>query len=187
METVDDEFTDAAFDFMDRSAKSGKPFFTWLSTTRMHVYTHLKSESRYLAQPYSSDYDIYGSGMMELDKNVGRILKWLDDKKLNDNTIVIFTTDNGAMSAWWPDGGSTPFRGEKATTWEGGVRAPMLIRWPGRIKPGSVSNGIQSHLDVLPTLAAAAGNANAVEELKTSHKVHIDGVNNLDHWLGKAT
>ena len=187
METVDDEFTDAAFDFMDRSAKSGKPFFTWLSTTRMHVYTHLKSESRYLAQPYSSDYDIYGSGMMELDKNVGRILKWLDDKKLNDNTIVIFTTDNGAMSAWWPDGGSTPFRGEKATTWEGGVRAPMLIRWPGRIKPGSVSNGIQSHLDVLPTLAAAAGNANAVEELKTSHKVHIDGVNNLDHWLGKAS
>ncbi len=186
METVDDEFTDAAFDFMDRSAKSGKPFFTWLSTTRMHVYTHLKSESRYLAQPYSSDYDIYGSGMMELDKNVGRILKWLDDKKLSDNTIVIFTTDNGAMSAWWPDGGSTPFRGEKATTWEGGVRAPMLIRWPGRIKPGSVSNGIQSHLDVLPTLAAAAGNANAVEELKTSHKVHIDGVNNLDHWLGKA-
>lgn len=186
METVDDEFTDAAFDFMQRSGKSGQPFFVWLNTTRMHIYTHLRPESRYLAQPYSSDYDIYGSGMMELDQIVGRVLKWLDDNKLADDTIVIFTTDNGAMVAWWPDAGATPFRGEKATTWEGGVRVPMLIRWPGRIKPGSVSNGIQSHLDILPTLAAVAGDANVVAEMKKTRKVHLDGVNNLDHWLGKA-
>lgn len=186
MESIDEEFTAAALDFMDRSAQAGQPFFTWLNTTRMHVYTHLKPESRYLAQPYSSDYDIYGSGMMELDQNVGRILQWLEDKKLAGNTIVVFTTDNGAMSAWWPDGGSTPFRGEKATTWEGGVRVPMLIRWPGKIAPGSVSNGIQSHLDMFTTLAAAGGAHAVAKELEASHKVHIDGVNNLDHWRGKG-
>ncbi len=186
METVDGEFTDAAFDFMDRAAKSDKPFFVWLNTTRMHIYTHLGPESRYLAQPYSSDYDIYGSGMMELDQNIGRILEWLDSRKLAENTIVIFTTDNGAMVAWWPDAGATPFRGEKATTWEGGLRVPMLVRWPGKIKPGSVSNDIQSHLDLLPTLAAAAGNPNAVAELRRDQRVHLDGVNNLAHWLGKA-
>lgn len=186
METVDDEFNSRAIDFMQRSVNAGDPFFVWLNPTRMHIYTHLRPQRRDLATPYSSEFDIYGSGMMELDMMVGTVLKKLEDLGIAENTIVLFTTDNGAMADWYPDGGTTPFRGEKATTWEGGVRVPMLIRWPAKIPAGSVSNGIQDHTDIFTTLAAAAGVDEVHNKLKESHKVYIDGVNNLNHWLGKG-
>jgi arylsulfatase A-like enzyme len=186
METVDDEFTARSLAFMDQSVKDGKPFFVWHNPSRMHIYTHLREEHKKLAAPYTSEMDIYGSGMMELDMDVGRLLKKLDDLGVAENTIVIFTSDNGAMVAWFPDAGTTPFRGEKATTWEGGVRVPMLIRWPARIKGGKISNGIQTNEDIFTTLAAAAGEGDVVTKLKKSHKVQIDGVNNIAHWTGDA-
>jgi arylsulfatase len=186
METVDEEFLARTKDFIQRSAKANQPFFVWHNASRMHIYTHLKPASRKLAAPHSSELDIYGSGLMEHDGHVGELLKLLDDLKIADNTIVIYTTDNGAQVAWWPDGGNTPFRGEKATTWEGGVRVPILVRWPGRIPAGKVSNGIQTHEDLFTTLAAAAGADNVAARLRESHKVHIDGINNLAHWTGNA-
>lgn len=186
METVDDEFEAHAIDFMTRTTKAGQPFFVWYAPTRMHIYTHLRPEHRLLAADTSSSLDVFGSGMMELDMQVGHLLDTLKRLGVADNTIVIFTADNGAMSAWYPDGGTTPFRSEKATTWEGGVRVPMLIRWPAAIPPGKVSNSIQSNYDLFTTLAAAAGVDNVAEKLKASHKVHIDGVNNLAHWIGDA-
>jgi arylsulfatase len=124
--------------------------------------------------------------MMEHDMHVGKLLETLEQLQVADNTIVIYTTDNGAMASWWPDGGTTPFRSEKATTWEGGVRVPMLIRWPARIPAGTKSNGIQEHQDLFVTLAAAAGVPNIAEQLRESHRVHIDGVNNLEHWTAGA-
>ena len=186
METVDDEFLARTISFMEKSVKEGKPFFSWFNPTRMHIYTHLRPESRNLATPYSSEFDLYGSGMIELDNMVGKILNKLDEMGIAENTIIVFTTDNGAMADWYPDGGATPFRGEKATTWEGGVRVPMLVRWPARITAGKVSNGIQDHTDIFTTLAAAAGVENVTENLKESNKVYIDGVNNLAHWTGNT-
>lgn len=186
METVDEEFLKYTLDFIDRSNKEGKPFFAWFNPSRMHIYTHLKPENRYLAAPYSSEFDIYGSGMMELDNMVGRIMKKLTDLGIAENTIIVFTTDNGAMVDWHPDAGITPFRGEKATTWEGGVRVPLLIKWPAKIPARKVSNGIQDHCDLFTTLAAAAGITDVHNKLKQSHKVYIDGVNNLDHWTSNA-
>jgi arylsulfatase A-like enzyme len=186
METVDDEFLDRALQFMDKSTKEGKPFFTWFNPSRMHIYTHLKESSKNLATPYSSEFDLYGSGMIELDNMVKKLLKKLEDLGIADNTIVVFTTDNGAMVDWFPDGGATPFKGEKATTWEGGVRVPMLVRWPSKIAAGKVSNGIQDHTDLFTTLAAAAGVDGIAEKLKDSKKVYIDGVNNLSHWTNDA-
>jgi arylsulfatase len=186
MLTIDEDFTRRTIAFMRESAAAGKPFFAWYAPSRMHIYTHLKPESRYLAQPYSSAEDLYGSGLMEHDGYVGQLLRALDAMKAADNTIVLYTSDNGAMAAWWPDGGTTPFRSEKATTWEGGVRVPMLIRWPGRIPPGSVSNGIQSHMDLFTTLAAAAGVPDVAAKLLASHKVKIDGINNLATWTQGA-
>jgi arylsulfatase A-like enzyme len=186
MKTVDDEFIDRTVDFMSRSAKQQKPFLAWYAPTRMHIYTHLRPGREKLAAEHSSELDVYGSGVIEHDMQVGVLLKALDDLKIAENTIVIYTTDNGAMVSWWPDGGTTPFRSEKATTWEGGVRVPMLIRWPAKIAKGKVSNEIQEHLDIFTTLAAAAGKPKIAEELRASHKVHIDGVNNLEHWTGDA-
>ena len=182
MQTVDDEFLERSLSIIERGARENRPFFLWHNTTRMHIYTHLRPENRLLAQPHSSGDDLYGAGMMELDAHVGRILDRLEALGLRENTIVMFTADNGAMSAWWPDGGTTPFRGEKATTWEGGVRVPMLVRWPARIRPGSVSNGIQSHMDLFVTLAAAAGVPDVGARLRASHNVMIDGIDNLAHW-----
>lgn len=186
MEKVDEEFYDRTIAFMDKSSKEGKPFFAWFNPSRMHIYTHLKPESKDLATPYSSEFDLYGSGLMEMDNMVGRLLAKLEEMGIAENTIVIFTTDNGAMADWYPDAGATPFRGEKATTWEGGVRVPMLVRWPAKIPAGKKSNGIQDHCDIFTTLAAAAGINNVHEKLKASHNVYIDGVNNLAHWTGNA-
>ena len=186
METVDDEFMARAEAFMAESVKTEKPFFVWYAPTRMHIYTRLRPGREALAAPHSSEMDIFGSGMMELDMQVGQLLGKLDELGVAKDTIVLFTADNGPMAAWYPDGGTTPFRSEKATTWEGGVRVPMLVRWPARIPAGKVSNGIQEHHDLFATLAAAAGAPEVAEQLRKSHRVHIDGVNNLEHWTGEA-
>ncbi|MBP9907825.1 MAG: arylsulfatase [Rubrivivax sp.] len=186
METADEEFLQRTQQFITRSVQARQPFFAWLNTTRMHIYTHLKPASRHLASDISSEFDVFGSGLMEHDGHVGQMLKLLNELKIADNTIVIYTADNGAMVSWWPDGGTTPFRGEKATTWEGGVRVPMLLRWPAKVTKGKVSNGIQTHEDLFTTLAAAAGAGDLAAKLRESHKVHIDGVDNLEHWTGNA-
>ena len=186
METVDGEFIERSIDFMRKATKEKKPFFVWHAPTRMHIYTRLPEKQLTQAAPYTSEMDIYGSGMMDLDAQVGRLLRALEELGVADNTIVLFTADNGAMARWWPDGGTTPFRGEKATTWEGGVRVPMLVRWPAKIPAGKISNGIQDNTDLFVTLAAAAGIPDVAKQLKASHKVHIDGVNNLAHWTGAA-
>jgi arylsulfatase len=184
METIDEDFTNRTLDFMERSVKEGRPFFAWFNPSRMHIYTHLRPEHRNLAANYSSEFDLYGSGMIELDNYVGQLLKKLEELGIAKNTIVLFTSDNGAMVDWYPDAGTTPFKGEKATTWEGGVRVPMLIRWPNRIPAGKVSNGIQDQTDLFTTLATACGVENVQEKLAKENKVYIDGVNNLGHWTG---
>ena len=184
METVDDEFMTRSLCFMEETVKAGKPFFIWHAPSRMHIYTRVRAENKHQSAPYTSEFDVFGDGMMELDQAVGQLLKKLEELDVAKNTIVLFTADNGPMSTWWPDAGTTPFRGEKATTWEGGVRVPMLIRWPAKIPAGKVSNGIQENMDLFTTLAAAAGVPDVAEQLKASHHVHIDGINNLEHWIG---
>lgn len=186
METFDEEILAHSLSFIERSVKAGQPFFLYHNTERMHVYNHLKPEDRYLAAKISSEEDIFGSGMMELDGFVGQLLKKLDDLGVAKNTIVLFTSDNGPQSYSFPEGGTTPFRGEKASTWEGGYRVPMLARWPGVIKPGSISNGIQTHYDLFTTLAHAAGVPDVAKQLEASAHVKIDGVDNLDHWMGNG-
>jgi len=162
---------------MDRAAKGGKPFFLWWNSTRMHVFTHLKKES-----DGKTGLGIYADGMVEHDGHVGQVLAKLKELGLDQNTIVMYSTDNGAETFTWPDGGTTMFRGEKNTNWEGGYRVPTVIRWPGVIKPGTVVNDIASHEDMLPTLVAAAGDATAKADLLKgrtiggrNYKVHIDG------------
>jgi arylsulfatase A-like enzyme len=189
METVDQEFLQATLDDMDRSVKAGKPFFIWHNSTRMHIWTHL--QPKYMAMV--EQLGLYGAGMTELDDHVGIMLKKLDDLGIADNTIVIFTTDNGAEVMSWPDGGTTPFRGEKNTSWEGGYRIPFLIRWPGVIKPGTVVNDICAHEDWFPTLAAAAGIPDVKEKLltgyqagDTTYKVHLDGYNFMPYFKGQV-
>jgi arylsulfatase len=189
METVDEEFLKGALDFMDRAKAANKPFFLWFNSTRMHIWTHLKKESE-----GKTGLGITADGMVEHDGHVGQLLKKLDDLGLADNTIVMYSTDNGAETFSWPDGGTTRYRGEKATNWEGGWRVPALIRWPGVIKPGQVLNGIGSHEDMLPTLLAAAGDPNVKEDIlkgmkkigNTTYKAHIDGYN-LIPWLSGQT
>ena len=188
METVDEEFLKAALDFIDRQNKAGKPFFVWFNSTRMHIFTHLKASSQ-----GKTGLGLYPDGMVEHDAMVGELLKKLDELKLADNTIVVYGTDNGAEVMSWPDGGATPFRGEKATNWEGGFRTPCLIRWPGVIKPGTVYNDFFAHEDFLPTFAAAAGDTNIVDRCMTgcqeggkTFKVHLDGYNLLPYFKGEA-
>src|SRR6516225_10018427 len=152
METVDEEFLAAAKDFINRQHKASKPWFCYFNSTRMHIFTHLKKESQ-----GKTGLGVYADGMVETDGHVGDLLKLVDDLGTADNTIVVYTTDNGAECMTWPDGGSTPFRGEKDTNWEGGWRVPCLIKWPGVIKPGTIVNEICAHEDFLPTFAAAAG------------------------------
>ena len=179
METVDQEFLTAAMDFMDRQTKANKPFFCWFNSTRMHVFTHLKPESQ-----GKTGLGIYPDGMVEHDGMVGELLKKLEDLGILDNTIVVYTTDNGAEVMSWSDGGTTPYRGEKATGWEGGFRVPTLIRWPGVIKPGTIYSEFFAHEDFLPTFAAAAGDADVVAKCAKGYaaggknfKVHLDGYN----------
>jgi len=188
METVDHETKDAAIDFMKRAVADDKPFFTWYNSTLMHVWTHLTDE-----EDQKTGLGIYADGMVKLDNIVGELTKTLEDLGIEDNTIVIFGTDNGAEIIFWPDGGMTPFRGEKATTWEGGFRAPALIKWPGKIKPGQVSNAIISGEDWLPTFLAAAGEPDVKEKLLKGHsangrdfKVHLDGYNMLPLLTGET-
>jgi arylsulfatase len=188
MKTVDEEFLAGALDFIERKAKASEPFFCWFNSTRMHIFTHLKKESEGV-----TGLGVYPDGMVEHDGHVGKLLDKLDELGIADNTIVMYSTDNGAEVMSWPDGGTTPFRGEKDTNYEGGWRVPCAIRWPGVIKPGTVSNEMFSHTDMLPTLAAAAGEPNVVEKLKKGYKsanktfkVHIDGFNLLPHLKGET-
>jgi arylsulfatase A-like enzyme len=188
METIDDEVTAAAIDFMERAKKADKPFFIWWNSSRMHVFTHLspKWEGK-------TGYGVYADGMVEHDNDIGIILDELKKLGLEDNTIVMYSTDNGAESFSWPDGGTTMFRGEKATQWEGGWRVPCLIRWPGVIKPGTVINDIGAHEDMLPTLLAAVGDTTVKEDLlkgrkvgDMTYKVHLDGYNLLPAFKGEG-
>ena len=189
METIDEEVTTGALDFIDRAHEEGQPFFLWWNSTRMHIWTHLKPESEGV-----TGLGIYPDGMVEHDAMVGQILDKLDELGIADNTIVMYSTDNGAEVMSWPDGGTTPFAGEKNTQWEGGYRVPTLIRWPGVIEPGSRINHIGSHEDMLPTLLAAAGEDNIKEELLEggvraigrSYNVHLDGYNLLPALKGEA-
>jgi arylsulfatase len=188
METIDEEVNTKALDFMERAVKDDKPFFLWWNSTRMHIFTHLKEES-----DGKTGLGIYADGMVEHDGHVGLVLAKLKELGIEDNTIVMYSTDNGAEAFTWPDGGTTMFRGEKNTQWEGGYRVPAMIKWPGVIQPGTVINDIGAHEDMLPTLVAAAGNPDAKEQLlkgaklgDRSYKVHLDGYNLLPAFKGEG-
>jgi len=192
METVDDVIRDKALEFIDKAKHANKPFFVWLNPTRMHVVTHLSQKYESMRTP-ENGWSIEEAGMAQLDDVVGAVLTHLKDGGLDNNTIVIFTTDNGAENFTWPDGGQTPFAGGKGTGLEGGFRVPCIIRWPGHVPAGKVENSIISGLDWLPTLVAAAGNTNITSELLSgkklgdqTFKVHLDGYNQLDLITGKG-
>jgi len=188
METIDDEVTAGAIKFMDKAASSGKPFFVWWNSSRMHTYTHLspKWEGK-------TGLGIEADGMVEHDTDVGLLLNELRKLGVEDNTIIMYSSDNGAEFFLWPDGGTTPFRGEKNTQWEGGYRVPCMIRWPGVIKPGTIINDIGAHEDMMPTLLAAAGDSTLKEDLlkgkkigDMSYKVHLDGYNLIPFLKGEV-
>jgi arylsulfatase A-like enzyme len=188
METADDVIVEKALDFIDRAHQAKKPFFTWITTTRMHVHTRLKPESQGI-----SGEGLTPDGMVEHDQHVGMILKKLEDIGELDNTIVVYSTDNGAETVTWPDGGITPFHGEKGTTWEGGMRVPCLVRWPGTVKPGTRYNNLMAHEDWIPTFMAAMGEPDIVEKMKEGYqaggkqwRVHLDGYNFLPFFKGEA-
>ena len=189
METIDDETVAAAIEFMKKANAEGKPFFTWWNGTRMHFRTHVKDEHRGI-----SGQDEYGDGMVEHDMHVGELLAALDEMGIADNTVVMYSTDNGVHMNTWPDAGMTPFQGEKNTNWEGGWRVPAFVRWPGKIEAGSVSNEIVHHMDWFPTFLAIAGEDNVKEELKDGkvkaigrkYKVHLDGYNILPMLTGET-
>ena len=192
METVDDEILDKAVKFIDKAKGEGKPFFLWLNPTRMHVVTHLSDKYQNLRTP-ENGWSIQEAGMAQLDDIVGSIMQKVKDMGVDDNTIIVFSTDNGAENFTWPDGGQTPFAGGKGTAMEGGFRVPAIIRWPGKVPAGKVENAIVSGLDWFPTFVAAAGNPNIVDELKQSkqfgdqtYKVHLDGYNQMDLITGKG-
>jgi arylsulfatase len=189
METIDEEVLAHTVKFIDAKQQEGKPWFVWFNTTRMHIFTHLKAESQ-----GKTGLGLAPDGMTEHDGHIGQLLKKLDDLKVAENTIVIWTTDNGAEEMSWPDGGTTPFRGEKNTNWEGGYRVPLVVRWPGVIKPGTEINEITSHEDWLPTLLAAAGQSNVKESLLSglasggsTYKVHLDGYNLMPYFKGESS
>jgi arylsulfatase A-like enzyme len=189
METVDEEFLGAAIDFIKRQNKAGRPFFVWFNTTHMHFRTHVKPRSRGQSGRWQSEYhDV----MIDHDKHVGKLLDLLDELKIADNTFVMYSTDNGPHMNSWPDAGMTPFRNEKNSNWEGAYRVPAMVRWPGKIKPGAVSNEIVSHMDWLPTLLAIAGEPDIKEKLKEGYKagaktfkIHLDGYNLLPYLTGR--
>ncbi|MDO6761988.1 arylsulfatase [Agarivorans sp. 1_MG-2023] len=187
METIDDETVEAAMAFMEKTVKADKPFFVWWNGTRMHFRTHIKPDLQ-----GSSGVSNYADGMLEHDRHVGLLLKKVDDLGIKDNTIVFYSTDNGPHMNSWPDAGLTPFRGEKNTNWEGAYRVPAMVRWPGKIKAGEVSNEIMHHMDWLPTFAAIAGDDKVKDKLLKGHsangkdfKNHLDGYNFLPYLMGK--
>jgi arylsulfatase A-like enzyme len=193
MESFDSVLVDHSKRFMDESKREGKPFFLWHNTTRMHVWTFLPPEYQ-RQMNLKTNYGVSEAGMAQMDDSIGALMQHLEQIGEADNTIVIFTTDNGAEVFTWPDGGMTPFRATKGTVYEGGFRVPAIIRWPGRIQPGRVENGIFSGLDWLPTLAAAAGNPNIKQQLQQGvtlngrpYKNHLDGYNQLDLLLGRGS
>jgi len=188
METIDTEFLAAAKDFINRQHRANKPWFCYFNSTRMHIFTHLKKESE-----GKTGLGVYPDGMVEHDGMVGELLKLVDDLGVANNTIVVYTTDNGAEVFTWPDGGTTPFKGEKATNWEGGFRVPCLIKWPGVIQPGTIINDLCAHEDFIPTFAAANGDTDLVERTKKgatlngkTFKVHLDGFNLMPFLKGDA-
>jgi arylsulfatase len=188
METFDEEVSEKAIAFMEKAAKEDKPFFVWWNSTKMHIFTHLKDEL-----DGKTGLGIYADGMVEHDRQVGELLAKLKELGIDENTIVMYSTDNGAEAFTWPDGGTTMFRGEKNTQWEGGYRVPCAIKWPGVIQPGTVVNDIGSHEDMLPTLVAAAGNPDAKEQLlkgakvgDRNYKVHIDGYDLTSAFKGES-
>ncbi len=192
METIDDETTAAAQNFIQKQVKADKPFFVWMNTTRMHFVTHVRDSMKGQSGMPGNEY---ADGMLEHDGDIGKLLKTLDDLKISDNTIVVYTTDNGPNRFSWPDAATSPFRNEKNSNWEGAFRVPAMIRWPGHIKAGEVANGIVSGLDWFPTLLAAAGVPDVKEKLLkgwapvtggTNYKVHLDGYNQLDYLTGKT-
>jgi len=187
METIDDETVAAAKDFITRQVKEGKPFFCWWNGTRMHFRTHVRPEHRHPGN------DEYTDGMIEHDMQVGELLRLLDDLGITNNTVVLYSTDNGPHYNTWPDAGTTPFRSEKNSNWEGAYRVPAFVRWPGHFPAGTVLNGIVSHEDWLPTFAAIAGNPKIKEQLMNGidingrhYKNYIDGYNMLDYLTGKT-
>ncbi|MCB1501933.1 MAG: arylsulfatase [Bauldia sp.] len=171
--------------FMAKAKAANEPFFVWLNTSRMHLYTRLNDQWRYAAEDYTSEADFHGSGMLQHDHDIGLVLNWLEEQGLADNTIVWYSTDNGPEHASWPHGGTTPFRGEKMTTYEGGVRVISMVRWPGVLPAGVTLNGIQAHQDMFTTLAAAAGIEDVNAEVMAEKNQYIDGVNNLAYWKGE--
>jgi len=188
METIDEEVTALSIDFLERAKKADKPFFMWYNTTRMHIWTHLKEGSA-----GKTGLGVYADGMVEHDTMVGQVLDKLKELGMEENTIVMYSTDNGAECLSWPDGGTIPFAGEKNTQWEGGYRVPSFIRWPGVIKPGTIINDIAAHEDMVPTLLAAVGDSSIKEDLKKgrkvgnqTYKVHLDGYNLLPALKGEA-
>ena len=190
METIDDETSDAAIDFMKRQASAKKPFFCWFNATRMHLRTHVRAEHR--DKPGLTARTEYADGMIEHDGHIGKLIKALEDLGIADNTVLLYTTDNGPHMKSWPDGAMTPFRSEKNTNWEGAFRVPCMIRWPGKIKPGLVSNEMISGLDWMPTLLAAAGDPDVKEKLLKGYdaagktfKAHLDGYNQLPYLTGQ--
>jgi arylsulfatase A-like enzyme len=192
METVDEVVRDKTIEFIDKAKADGKPFFVWMNPTRMHIITHLSD--KYEAMRNSENgWSIEEAGMAQLDDVVGAVMQHLKDQGLDDNTIVVFSTDNGTENFTWPDGGQTPFAGGKGTALEGGFRVPCILRWPGKVQAGKIENDMMSGLDWFPTFVAAAGNPNIVEELLkgkdlggTTFKVHLDGYNQLDFITGKG-
>jgi arylsulfatase len=194
METIDAEVLAETLKWLDAHAKGDKPFFCWFNSTAVHIWSHpAKKYVQMAVDEGRAEEDVTRARMIEHDEQVGTLLKKLESLGVADNTIVLYTTDNGNELMLWPDGGYAPFRGEKGTTWEGGVRVPMMVMWPGRIKPGSVSNGIQNHEDLFATLAAAAGLPKLKDELltgkkmgDTTYKVHLDGYDNLALWTGQT-
>ncbi len=186
MKTIDRDFFARAEKFMMGAHQNNKPFFVYLNPVRMHMHTHLTDQDRYLARDLTTGSDKYGSGVIEHDQMIGDLLKYMEDNGLMENTIVVYTTDNGPEHSAMFHGGVTPFRGEKMTTYDGGLRVPTMVMWPGHIPEGQLLNGIQTHMELFTTLASAAGAKNIREDMKKTKKQYIDGYDNLDYWLGKT-
>lgn len=186
MENFDaQEVIPMAENFMKKSKDDGKPFFVWLNTSRMHLYTHLDDKWKYAAEKYTSEADIHGSGMLQHDHDIGLVLKWLEDQGLLENTVIWYSTDNGPEHVSWPHGGTTPWRGQKMGTTEGGVRVVSMLRYPKEFKAGTIKNGIQAHMDMFTTFAEMAGVKDVNGKMMKEKKQYIDGVNNLAYWRGQ--